>query len=457
MATALLTTLVVLTTLLWIQVGGSTTPGGGFAAGMSNDVDLAVVALPLAVLVAAVAVAMVAARRLLGSLDRFASNLPAVMLLAWRRVSNSDAGGYLVIGTLAVALGLMLFTTALVSTLEDTFELKLATEVGSETLVELVGPLQVESPERSTVVGLEPTRVVPGNRRVQIVAIDPATAADAIIWPAAYGVTLDEVLDLLADDSGDAIPAIAIDGQPLPRQGTFGLRDPVRYDIVGTVPSIPLATASGSTLLVAADQLDAYVAEGWERTGGSGRLPSERYRQRLVSALPGDQITSFLEENEVRHRDLVTATQRRADASFVAPRFAFGYLRWFAAVAAVGALISLLFYLSARRTRRALSAIMLRRMGLTPTRTALVTAIEVLALTTIGASTALAVSPAITQRLLPRFDPAPNLPPAVATAFPVERTLLLLSLGLTILATLVWMVERRAMTRPEGPVLRAAD
>ena len=457
MAGALLATLAVGAVLLWIQVGGGLRTGSGTNANRAGDVDLAVVALPLAVLITTVAASMLIVRRVVRRLDRFAPLLPPVALLAWRRIGNSDAGGYVVIGGLGVALGLVLLTTALVTTLEDTVELKLATEIGSETIVELVRQLPVPLPERSTVIRLEQTRTIPGDRRVQIVAIDPATVSAAVIWPDSYALTLDQALALLASDIGEAIPVIAIEDQPLPRTGVFGLRDAIRYEVVATVPSVPLATDFGSTLLVSLTRVDQFVSARNERTGGTSRLPSENYRRRLVSALPGDDIETFLAQSGMSNLGFVTATQRRSDASFVAPRYAFGYLRWFGAVAAAESVLSLMFYLSARRSRRALSTIMLRRMGLTSSRAALITAIEVATLTAIGATTALLVSPAITQRLLPRFDPSPGIPPAVSTDFPFSEAIVGLTIGIVALAVAVWLSERRAMSRPEGPVLRATE
>ncbi len=408
-------------------------------------------------LITTVAFAILVVRWAIRRLDRFAPSLPPVALLAWRRIGNSDAGGYVVIGGLGVALGLVLLTTALVTTLEDTVELKLATEIGSETIVEIRRPLLVPLPEQSTVISLESSRTIPGDQLVQIVAIDPTTVAAAVTWPDAYALSLDDALALLASDVGDAVPVIAIEGQALPTNGVFGLRDAVRYEVVATVPSIPLATGFGSTLLVSLPRLDEFVGARNERTGGTARLPSELYRRRLVSALPGEDIEMFLTQNGIGNVEAVTATQRRADASFVAPRYAFGYLRWFGAVAAIQSVLALMFYLSARRSRRALSTIMLRRMGLSPSRAALITAIEVAVLTAIGATTALLVSPAITQRLLPRFDPAPGVPPAIAPDFPFSAAITGLTIGVAVLAVAVWLIERRAMSRPEGPVLRATE
>ena len=457
MAGALLATLAAGAVLLWIQVGGGLRTGSGTNASRAGEVDLSVVALPLAVLITTVAFAIFAVRWGVRRLDRFAPSLPPVALLAWRRIGNSDGGGYVVIGGLGVALGLVLLTTALVTTLEDTVELKLATEIGSETIVEFRRPLLVPLPEQSTVIRLETTRTIPGDQRLQIVAIDPATVAAAVTWPDAYALTLDDALALLASDVGDAVPVIAIEGQVLPARGVFGFSHAIRYEVVATVPSVPLATGFGSTLLVALPRLDQFVGARNERTGGTARLPSELYRRRLVSALPGEDIEMFLAQNDIGKVETTTATQRRADAAFVAPRYAFGYLRWFGAVAAVQSVLALLFYLSARRSRRALSTIMLRRMGLSSSRAALVTAIEVAALTAIGATTALLVSPAITQRLLPRFDPAPGVPPAIATDFPFSAAITGLTVGIAVLAVGVWLVERRAMSRPEGPVLRATE
>lgn len=457
MAGALLAILAAAAVLLWIQVGDGLSTGSGTNASRAGEVDLSVVALPLAVLITTVAFSIFFVRRVIRRLDRFAPSLPPIALLAWRRIGNSDAGGYVVIGGLGVALGLVLFTTALVTTLEDTVDLKLATEIGSETIVELGRPLLVPLPAQSTIIRLEQTRTIPGDRRVQIVAIDPATVVAAVNWPDAYALTIDEALVLLASDVGEAVPVIAIEGQAVPSTGVFGLREPVRYEVVATVPSVPLATGFGSTLLVSRSRLDDFAIARNVRTGSTARLPSELYRRRLVSALPGDDIEAFLAQNDITNVETVTATQRRADASFVAPRFAFGYLRWFGAVAAVQSVLSLMFYLSARRNHRALSTIMLRRMGLSSSRAALVTAIEVAALTAIGATAALLVSPAITQRLLPRFDPAPSLPPAVATDFPFSEAVIGLIIGIVVLAVVVWLSERRAMSRPEGPVLRATE
>lgn len=457
MAAALLVTLSAASVLLWIQVGDGPPTGSGTNARRAGEVDLSVVALPLVVLITAVAISVLVIRRAIMRLDRFALWLPPTALLAWRRVGNSDAGGYVVIGGLGVALGLVLLTTSLVTTLEDTVELKLATEIGSETMAQIGRPLLVPLPEKSTIIRVDLTRTSPGDRRVQIVAIDTATVGAAVDWPDAYALTLDEALELLESDVGAGIPVIAIEGQQLPSSGAFGQRYSVRYEVVATVPSVPLATRFGSTLLVSRDRLDGFVSASNERTGGTARPPSELYRRRLVSALPGDEIDAFLTLNGISNVEIVTATQRRADASFVAPRYAFDYLRWFGAVAAIESLLSLIFYLSARRNRRALSTIMLRRMGLTPSRAALVTAIEVTVLTAIGAATALLVSPSITQRLLPRFDPAPGVPPAVATNFPLSEAIASLTVGVVALAFLVWLTERRAMSRPEGPVLRGTE
>ena len=98
---------------------------------------------------------------------------------------------------------------------------------------------------------------------------------------------------------------------------------------------------------------------------------------------------------------------------------------------------------------------MARRMGLSRGRAALVSAIEVIVLTSIALITALVVAPAITWRLLPRFDPAPGLPPPAIVA--VDPLILVGSfiLAIVAIAGLVWVLDLSASHQSEGSVLRA--
>jgi predicted lysophospholipase L1 biosynthesis ABC-type transport system permease subunit len=138
----------------------------------------------------------------------------------------------------------------------------------------------------------------------------------------------------------------------------------------------------------------------------------------------------------------------------VATRWAFGFLGVLGVVAAVGALVALAMFLAARRRTNALAAVMTRAMGLSARRAALVTALEITTITALAMVAGFGAAVLSVDRLVPRFDPAPDLPPPVPVT--VSWPLLVGAgvLGLVALGLVVWAAERSAAARPEGAVLR---
>lgn len=443
--------LIAATGLLWFQVG---------RGGPGDGVDPAVVLLPVAGLATAVAAVLGVISIALRHAGAVADRLPAVGLLLWRRLTDRGLGARTVVAAGAVALGLMLSAGALVDTLDRTLERSLATELGGATRVELIGPLPpgTELPERTTVIALVPTRVSPGDRATTVVLVDPATVREAVLWPDDLAVGLDEALGILDGDAGDDLPAIALDGQTLPSSGAFGLRDVVRYDVVDRVASVPLAAGDSSTLLMSAPRVDAFVAAERERVGAppTDRPPSRQARQRVVSALPAAEVTAFLDELDVRFRNVVTADQRRADADVVGPRFAFGYLAWLGRVAVAIAATALGFQLASRRAIRALTTVLTVRMGASVRRLALVTAAEVVVLAGLAAFVAVVVAPVLAGRLLPRFDPTPELPPDPMLVWSPLAIAGRLIPAVLAIGVVVWLLEMRSGDRRAAEVLRDA-
>ncbi len=437
------------TALLWFQVGRGNRDGG---------VDLAVVLLPIAGLATAVAIVMFGIGAGLRRTTGFARRLGPMRLLLWRRLDGGGVGERTVVAFTAVAIGVTLLAGALVETLDRTLTRDLATELGGATRVELIGPLPegVVLPERTTVIGLSSTRVSPGNRAATVIMVDPGTVADAVVWPDDIGIDLDVALDLLASDAGDDLPALALVDQTLPVTGGFGLRDVVRYETVGRLRSAPLASAGEPSLLVAADRLDAFVADERARVGAAASLrpPSREARQRLVSALGAAEVQAFLDDLDVRYRNVVTDDARRADADIVGPRFAFGYLRWLGIVAVLIATVALAFQLSARRAVRSLTTVLTVRMGASPNRLALVTAAEIVVLLVISSVVALLAAQPLAARLLPRFDPTPDLPPRPELVWSFGPLAVRIAIVLVAVGATVWASERWASDRQAVEVLR---
>jgi hypothetical protein len=419
-------------------------------------------------LVASVAVVTIILQILTSRARFVGSRLPTPLFLAWRRATGNDVGTQLVTGALAVGLGLVALSIVLVGSLERNTEVKLVAEIGAETRAELLvrPPADLELPPDTTLLSYDPTRLTPGDRPVRVLAIDPASFTDAVEWPAEFGEEPAEVLALLDKDVGDDLPVVVVAGGGIPATGAFGVQR-FPYTVVGEVRSAPLVTEFGATLLVSAERLDRFALERIADQMGTTpddpdlqeryRAPTLGHRQNLVSRLPADALVEFLEANEMNWREITIRASRANSVDFLAPQFAFDYLRMLGFVAALAAGAALLLHLASRRTERALAATMTGRMGLSASGSALVTVIEVVTLSLIALLTALAVAPVVTNRLLPRFDPAPLLPPAAAIQAPVIPLALGFSAVIAVAALAVWLLEALTARRDRGRLLRGLD
>ncbi|MDX1689471.1 MAG: hypothetical protein R3290_00470 [Acidimicrobiia bacterium] len=445
---------------LWAVVGSSTSTG---------TVDVSVVAFPLVGLVAAASTMAWA----IGSVTRrnreAGRRLPLVAWLAVRRLGTRSDGPRIVAAAGAVGIGLVVFSTMLVASLDETVDAKLATEVGGASRVSVLTSdrTTVELPPDSTIVSTSRSRITGRGEVVTLVAVDPATLPEAVFWPDAFGADLGRTIERLATPLDGTLPVVAVASQPTPDSGAVGTTRTVPFQVVDRVRSFPLADDFGISLLVDVDRLDAL-----ERARVADVLgvplddpavddafvpPSTRATKHVVSMLPLDRLVAQLEDQGLVARDGLDRAERAVAVDVLAPGFAFDYLRLLGAVAAAAAIAGLLLHLAERRDSRALTAVITRRMGLRPRRAALVTTVEIGALSAVATLTAAVTAPFITARLLPRFDPNPALPPQVAVGVPGWEVVIAVVGIITLLAAVVWASELRWSRLDHGEVLRAID
>lgn len=449
--------LVVVTAGAWVQVGRT-------AAIDSESLDLVVVVLPVLAVSLAVTVVLAASGRVWRAVGRHGERLPTEGFLALRRLAGGSVGIRVVGGVLGLGVGLLVFAIAFTSTVDRTVDAKLAAELGGETSVTLIDDLPPDfvAPAPTTVIRTSDTLTRPGTVRTRVVAIDPDTFAAAVIWPAEFGVEVEEVVAAVSAVSGESVPAVAIDGEPAPAVGAFGFEVTYPYQVVERVDGFTGAGGIAASLLVSGDALDglALAQQGYgsreEAAADDVRLPTDRFRQRLITAARADEIVAALDAADVRYRDVVSRSERRSDPSIAATRSAFGYLGVIGIVAATAALVSLVLSLSAQRRVRALTAVMTRTMGLSAARAALVTVIELVAVMSVAVVAGFAAAPLLVRRLSVRFDPAPDRPPVVAPIVAWAPLLAASAGAVFLIAIAVWIIELRAGRRPAGEVLRDA-
>ncbi len=446
----LIVVLVVATSVAWAQVRRTTAAG-------ETSLDLVVVALPVLVIALVVLVLVAGLSWVVRLAGRRSERLPVEIFLAARRLASGSLTVRLVAGSLGLGIGLIVFALAITSTLDRTVDIKLATSVGGASSAVFLDPLPpgFSTPGPTTVIRESDTRLTPGNAAARIIAIDPSTYADAVTWSAEFGMDVDEVLDALAGPADQSIPVIAIEGEPVPATGAFGLTRSYPYRVVATVRGFPTAGDRGASILASADAIDAYssVGDAAERAAS----PLDGFRSTAVSQATAEELTGSLDLAGVRFRDVVSEAALRQGPSIVATRSAFGFLGVIGVAAGTAALVTMGLFLATRRRSNALTGVIVRSMGLSRARAALVSAIELGAVLVVSVGAGLIAAPLVVRALAPRFDPAPDRPPDVSVF--VDWPLLLVGAfaGVAIVAVLVWLSEWCAGRRSAGAVVRDGD
>lgn len=457
-AASFVVTLVAASAIAWVQVGRTSGRSG-------SDVDLAVVGLPVLGVALAVTVAVAVVGVLLGRAVREGGHLPLVVFLAVRRLAVGGGGLRIIAGAVGLGVGLLVFATALTSTLDRTVDVKLATVVGGASTVGLSGEPGpgLDLPDRTTLVRTWDTVITPGQVRVRVVAIDPASWPDAVSWPSQFGSSPGEIAELVATPGDGAVEAVAVAGEPTPSSGAFGLTRTYAYEVVERVAALPGAGANTTTLLVSAPALErlAAEAEGYpslEEAADDGFvLPTVRFRRRLVSQAPLDELEAAVAAAGLEFRDATSLEVERRDPDVLATRAAFGYLGVLGVASATAAVAGLGLFLGSRRRTRALGSVMTRSMGLSGSRAASVTTIEVAFVLAVAVLGAFVAVPLVTERLTPRFDPAPDIPPDVGVVIDWLPLVIMAAAATAAVAVIVWWWEIRSGRRPAGEVLRDVE
>ena len=446
---ALIVVLVAATVIAWAQVGRTT------AAGQSS-LDLVVVALPVLAIMMTVLVLVA----LLGWTARFAGRhserLPVEGYIAARRLAGESVAVRLVGGSLGLGIGLLVFAVAITTTLDRMVDVKLATTVGGVSSARLVDdlPAGLEPPAPTTVIRSSDTRLTPGAAAARIVAIDPATYADAVSWSDEFGAGVEEVLDALAGPIDDSIPVVAIEGENVPPEGAFGLTRAYPYRVVAVVRGFPTAGDRRASVMASADAITDFAAR--QNDDPEAPSPVDSFRSTAVSQATAPALTEWLSASDVRYRDVVSQADVRESASIVAPRSAFAYLAVIGVTAAAAAAVAMALFLSARRRNSALAGVLTRSMGLPAWRAATISAIEIGAVLLAAVGAGLIAGPVVVGRLAPRFDPAPDQPPAVSVVVDWAPLVVGAVVGVVIVSVMVWLSEYAASRRPAGSVVRDA-
>jgi len=375
--------------------------------------------------------------------------------LALRRLAGAPGLVALLFVGAAVSLGTLGHAQTVSRSLATTVEAKAKIFVGSDLHATIGGdrlaPASFPLPVTRVTRARAAATLGVGGRRVDVLAVDPATLPEAAYWHDAFGERpLEELAPLLEPAPSEALPVI-VSGIQAP--GRFELtiaRRPVQTRVVastrafpGTGSRLPLVVASAGALAEAYGQdplrhLPNVTHQLWIR----GPIPEARV------ALAGLDPAPF---------GTLTAREVMDVPAIAAVIDTFGVLNVLGLAAGLLVVAALLMYLQTRQRDQTVSYALSVRMGLGEREHRRALTLELALI--LGAAAILGSASGLVVSLLtsPLLDPLDTIPPEPLFLPPYARLAVLASA----LAGIAWLgsllADRRARRADLSEVLRVAE
>ncbi|HUF59866.1 MAG TPA: ABC transporter permease [Actinomycetota bacterium] len=378
-----------------------------------------------------------------------------VSYLAVHRLTGLPRLTVLLVSAAALCLGVFVNAQTMVRSLRATVDAKAGVFVGSDVQVWV----DHNSPVQAGSFPLPMTRatrlkyagsLLPGERRFDMVGIDPSTFVGAAFWDDAFAdEPLEEMVSRLGRRDGP-LPVLLVQGQGTPQAIEIsGVVTPI--EVVGRPNAFPGVYSDDPLLVVDAAALEQRL--------GARDDPLRRPGARTELWIAGDPDEALAALSKLDAFPLATTTAVAVkDVPFIKAAIeTFSMLNVLGFAAALLVIGVLVVYLQARQRARTISNVLSMRMGMRPrqARAALVLELAAMLLTAFVLGAALGM---IAARLVsPLLDPLQTIPPAPLFDAPlavVGWTLM----GLAVVAVAGgWLVHRRAAAVDLGEVLRVAE
>jgi putative ABC transport system permease protein len=416
------------------------------------SVDLLLVVFPVAALAGAAGVVVRGIRGALPMLRRALSAVRPPVYLALARLARARGGAPLFISAAAVAIGVLMYSTMLVSSVDETTHAKSHVFTGSDVSipVDLYTDLPPINAPSTVVVGIENAEAA--GRGVAILGVDTNTFASAAYWDGSFSDR--SLADLLAqlDPAGERLPVIVAGGGDLDPSSAQIAFESIPVDIVGRAEVWP-GMLSDTPVLVTESTLleEALRAKGVSLGSGA--------QSRAHLWVKGDPLAvrAELARAGFRVEDAITSDEVGNSSALRSISWTFGLLRLLGILSGALAVVGMVLYLSARQRARTLAYALAGRMGLTQRahRTALM--IELAAMLTVAFGVGVLLGGVAVRLVYRRLDLLPGVPPSPLLRLP-STELVVASLLLAVAGVAgAWWVQRIADRANYAEVMRAVE
>lgn len=287
----------------------------------------------------------------------------AAIFLMLHRIAGARRLAMLLFAGAALSLGIFVHGQTIVNSLETTVDAKAYLFVGSDAQATVRPDAEVPDdlsfPVTKSTRLLAAGEVSPGERRVDLLGIDPATIADATYWDPEFGAdSIEEVVSAIEDDGGPVLK-VALASAPLgdAQSFTYSGDETVPIEIATVVKAFP-GTSSRLPLLVA----DSAALERLFPV--LGPLEDSRASTELWGKGNAREVAGEFGALEDEPYNIITAQEVKDIPSISAVIDTFGVLNVLGLGAGLLVIVVMLMYLQARQRARVVSFALSRRMGL---------------------------------------------------------------------------------------------
>lgn len=385
-----------------------------------------------------------------------ADRAPTPVWLALRRLAAARLRAALIVTGAAISIGIVVFASALSSSVGATAYAKATLGHGAAQIVRLSRteppPAEAPRPGASTLVTRtnEAGVLDTGHARADVLGVEPDTFADAAYWDGSFsGSSLGSLLariDLDGDGGGGdraAVPAIAA-GPGLPDSFVMELRGddgPVELhvDVIGRADAFPGMGFVEQRSLVVVDRraltdlgITAH-AEVWldDPSPAAAQALADDGLSVVFAAAAGADVTGTSLQPQV---------------------WAIDYLEVVGLAAGLVTVAGLGLYFAANAERRRVGAAVARRLGMPAPQAAVATALEVAVILAGGLVLGVSLSWLAARLVYSRLDPLPSTAPAPLLRFDLSMVAAC-TVAVVVTAVLVTLVVERRTARASLPEL----
>ncbi|MGH2817089.1 MAG: ABC transporter permease [Actinomycetota bacterium] len=425
----------------------TTDPDGG-----SSQLDLLLVLWPILFVLGGAGLVVRGARAILPLLRSATSSSGVPVYLAVRRLAGASRSALLFVTAAAVAVGVLVYSTMLVSSVKATTNAKTHVFAGSDVSVPVSRTDDLPAIEVPHTRVLQLDRGETAGRRVDILGIDPQTFVDAAYWDQAFASDPVEELTArlgpVADDG--SLPVIVAGRTAVPSIVQIAGHD-VPIEHVGEARTWPGMLTDHPMIVADATALeDAISAAGGSvgTAGADANVWAKGSEERVLAALEAAGLDT---------QTAVTAQDAGDTSALLSISWTFTLLELLGIFAGLLAVVGMLLYLAARQRARLVSYALAKRMGLQVRNHRFAVVLELLGMLLSALATGATLGVIAVRLVYARLDLLPEVPPS-----PLLRTPSL-ELALTTVTFVVaawggaWWVQRSADGANVGEVMRLAD